>query len=88
MQRDFTYKVHPILGQPVERLEEQQHREEGHEFRIEVIAEHGERQAGFGQRIPKPVHQVLELGGAQCSEKDLQSRCTKQIRKKNEIPFK
>ena len=54
-----THKVHAVLGQPVEALEEEQQREEGHEARGEVVPEHGEGQAGLRHGVPRALNQVL-----------------------------
>lgn len=53
------HEVHTVVGQPVEGLEEQQHREQRHELGREVIPEHSEGQAGLGDGIEGPFHQVL-----------------------------
>lgn len=55
----ITHKVHPVLGQPVEALKEEQECEEGDEARGEVIPENGERQARLSHRIPRALNEVL-----------------------------
>lgn len=54
-----TYKVHAVLGQPVEALEEEQQREERHEAWREVVPEHREGQAGLRHGVPRSLDQVL-----------------------------
>lgn len=60
-----TYKVHAVLGQPVEALEEEQQREERHKARREVVPEHGEGQAGLCHGVPRTLDQVLPGGKQQ-----------------------
>lgn len=55
----------------MKRFEKQQHSEQGNELWIEVIPEDGEGQTGFSERIPKALHQVLELRRTQSSEENL-----------------
>lgn len=58
----ITHKVHPVLGQPVEALEEEQEGEEGDKARGEVVPEHGECQARLGHRVPRALNEMLEGG--------------------------
>lgn len=47
-----THKVHTVLSQPVEALEEEEESEEGHKTGAEVIPEDCEGKAGLGHCIP------------------------------------
>lgn len=58
----LTYVVDAIFRQPVERLEKQKNSEECNKLWIEVISKHGKCEAGFGERIPETLHQVLKFG--------------------------
>lgn len=59
----LAYVVDSVFSQPVERLEKQKNGEKCDEFRIEVISKHSKCEAGFGERIPETLHQVLKLSG-------------------------
>lgn len=69
--RKSPHIIDAVLGEPVEGLEEEQHGEQGDEFRVEVVAEHGEGETGLRQGVPEAFHQVFEFGGAQRAEEDL-----------------
>lgn len=59
----FTHKVHPILSQPVEALQEEQEGEEGDKPRGEIISEHGEGQARLCHCVPGALDEMLmEVG--------------------------
>jgi hypothetical protein len=70
----MSYVVDSILRQPVKGLEEQQNREQRDELWIEVVPENGECEAGLGQRIPEPLHQMLELSSTKRSEENLRAK--------------
>lgn len=53
------HEVHTVVSQPVEGLEEQQHREQSHKLGREVIPEHSEGQAGLGDGVEGPLNQML-----------------------------
>lgn len=59
-----THKVHTILSQPMETLEEEEESKERHETRTEVIPKNSEGQTGFGDSVPGPLQKVLwvEMG--------------------------
>lgn len=67
----FTHIIDAVLGQPMEGLEEEQHRKQGNELGVKVVPEHGKGQAGLGQRVPEALHKMLKLGGPQRSQEDL-----------------
>lgn len=46
------HKVHPILSEPVEALEEEKEGEKGHKTGTEVISEDSEGQTSFRDCIP------------------------------------
>lgn len=54
-----TYKVHPVLSQPVEALKEKQQREESHKAGREVVSEHSEGQARLRHCVPGALDEVL-----------------------------
>ena len=56
----ITHKVHPVLGQPVEALKEEEEGEEGDEAGGEVIPEHSEGQTGLSDSVPGALDEVLE----------------------------
>lgn len=58
----ITHKVHPILCQPVEALEEEQEGEEGHEARGEIISEHSEGQTRLCDSVPGALDEMLQDG--------------------------
>lgn len=49
----MSHIVNPVLGQPVEGLEEEQDREQGYELGIEVVPEHGKSQTRLRQGVPE-----------------------------------
>jgi hypothetical protein len=71
---EISYVVDAILRQPMEGLEEQQDGEQRYELWVEVIPENGECEAGLGQRVPEPLHQMLELSSSKRSEENLRVR--------------
>lgn len=58
----FTHKVHSILRQPVEALQEEQQGEECDKAGGEIVPEHGEGQARFRHRVPGALDEVLPEG--------------------------
>ena len=56
-----AYIVDAVLGQPVETLEEEKHREERDKSRTEVISKDGERQTRLCDSIPRPLNQMLQV---------------------------
>lgn len=57
----ITYKVHPVLSQPVEALKKKQEGEEGNEPGGEVISEHSECQARLSHCIPGALNEMLTV---------------------------
>lgn len=57
-----THVIHSIFSEPVEALKKEQQREEGHEFRAEVIPEDREGQTSFGDGVPRSLDEVLRSG--------------------------
>lgn len=68
--RTALHEVHPVLGQPVKALQKEEQREECDELRVQIVAEHGERQTGLGDRVPGAFDQVLGLRRPQFAEED------------------
>lgn len=57
----ITYKVHPVLSQPVEALKKKQEGEESNEPGGEVISEHSECQARLSHCIPGALNEMLTV---------------------------
>lgn len=60
-----THKVHAVLRQPVETLEEEEEGEESHEAGTEVVPKDSKGQTCLGDGIPGTFQKVL--GGGQGS---------------------
>lgn len=65
------HKVHTVLSQPMETLEEEEESKERHKTRTEVIPKNSEGQTGFGDSVPGPLQKVLHLGCPQLPKEHL-----------------
>lgn len=57
-----THKIHTVLSQPVETLEEEEESEECNKSRAEVIPKNGEGQTSLSNSIPGTLQKVLGVG--------------------------
>lgn len=57
----ITYKVHPVLSQPVEALKKKQEGEESNKPGGEVVSEHSECQARLSHCIPGALNEMLTV---------------------------
>ena len=56
-----TYKVHPVLSQPVETFKKKQEGEESDKAGGEVISEHSEGQARLSHCVPGALDEMLAV---------------------------